>query len=127
MVETDHAAAFVEDDVIIAGLVASSKQPQAFVISEETFSLPRPYSIMLRRGDAKFKVLADRVTANLIQSAASRELYERWFTRPIPPLGQNLNLPMSPASARAFENPSDNPDASHYLINQQSAGPATAR
>jgi glutamate/aspartate transport system substrate-binding protein len=33
MVETDHAAAFVEDDVILAGLVTSSKQPEAFVIS----------------------------------------------------------------------------------------------
>jgi glutamate/aspartate transport system substrate-binding protein len=127
MVETDHAAAFVEDDVIVAGLAASSKQPDAFVISEETFSLPRPYSIMLRRGDEQFKAFVDRVTANLYRSAAGKELYERWFTQPIPPLGLNLNLPMSASLARAFQNPSDTPDPSHYVVSNEPLASVIAR
>jgi glutamate/aspartate transport system substrate-binding protein len=32
MVETGRAAAFVMDDVIIAGLVASSKDPDAYAL-----------------------------------------------------------------------------------------------
>ena len=38
MVETDRAVAFVMDDIIIAGLVASSKQPGNYKISDDAFS-----------------------------------------------------------------------------------------
>jgi glutamate/aspartate transport system substrate-binding protein len=38
-------------------------------------------------------------------------LYAKWFAQPIPPEGANLNIPMSPAMKRAFEKPTDSPDA----------------
>ncbi len=114
LVETDRAAAFVMDDVLLASLVASSKDPGAYTISTDAFSMPEPYSIMLRRDDAPFKALVDRTTAELYRSPEGLALYNRWFTQPIPPRNLNLNLPMAPVLSRAFQAPSDNPDPTHY-------------
>lgn len=114
LVETDRAAAFVMDDVLLASLVASAKQPGAYIISTDAFSMPEPYSIMLRRDDAPFKALVDRTTAELYRSPEGMALYNRWFTQPIPPRNLNLNLPMAPVLGRAFQAPSDNADPAHY-------------
>ena len=51
MVETDRAAAFVMDDILLASLVAGSKSPGDYVISKDAFSKPEPYGIMLRKDD----------------------------------------------------------------------------
>src|SRR5918994_3296797 len=59
MVETDRAAAFVMDDILLASLVAGSKDPSAYAISSDAFSQPEPYAIMLRRDDPAFKKVVD--------------------------------------------------------------------
>ena len=114
LVETGRAAAFVMDDVLLASLVAASKDPAAYRISADAFSQPEPYAIMLRKDDPQFKQLVDGTTAALFRSPEGKALYDRWFTQPIPPRGLNLNLPMSPELARAFQAPSDSPDPAHY-------------
>jgi glutamate/aspartate transport system substrate-binding protein len=114
MVETGRAVAFVQDDVILAGLIAISKDPKAYVISEDAFSKPEPYGIMLRKDDVAFKRVADAATAALYRSPEGAALYAKWFTQAIPPKGVNLNLPMSPGIKRAFENPTDSPDPASY-------------
>ena len=114
LMETGRAAAFVMDDVLLASLVASSKEPSAYRISDDAFSQPEPYAIMLRKDDPQFKALVDATTAALFRSPDGTALYNRWFTQPIPPRNLNLNLPMAPGLARAFQNPSDNPDPAHY-------------
>jgi glutamate/aspartate transport system substrate-binding protein len=114
MVETGRAVAFVQDDIVLAGLIAISRDPKAYVISEDAFSKPEPYGIMLRKDDVAFKAVADAATARLYQSPDLAALYDKWFTQPIPPKGVNLNIPMSPAVKRAFETPTDSPDPSTY-------------
>ena len=114
LVETGRAAAFVMDDVLLASLVASSKEPGGYSISKDAFSAPEPYAIMLRRDDAPFKAVVDRATAALYSSPEHATLYAKWFTSPIPPRGLNLNLPMAPVLQRAFQSPSDNADPAHY-------------
>jgi glutamate/aspartate transport system substrate-binding protein len=114
LVETGRAAAFVMDDVLLASLVAASKDPAAYRISTDAFSQPEPYAIMLRKDDPQFKQLVDSTTAALFRSPDGKALYDRWFTQPIPPRWLNLNLPMSPELARAFQAPSDSPDPAHY-------------
>src|SRR5438034_6556143 len=47
-VETDRAAAFVMDDILLFSLVATSKSPPDYVISADALSV-EPYGIMLRR------------------------------------------------------------------------------
>ena len=72
MVETDRAVAFVQDDIVLAGLIANAKDPKAYVISEDGFSKPEPYGIMLRKDDTAFKAVADGATASLYQSPSLR-------------------------------------------------------
>ena len=114
LVETGRAVAFVMDDVLLASLAAAAKEPGAYAISDDAFSQPEPYAIMLRRDDAPFKAVVDQATAKLFKSPEGAALYAKWFTSPIPPRNLNLNLPMAPVLAKAFANPSDSPDPAHY-------------
>src|SRR3954451_2766984 len=114
MVETDRAVAFVMDDILLASLVAGSKDPSAYVIPEAAFSLPEPYSIMLRREDPAFKKLVDQAVGDFYKSAEGKANYDKWFTKPILPKNLNLNVPMSAALKKAYDKPTDSPDPAMY-------------
>ncbi|MCX4194663.1 NADH-quinone oxidoreductase subunit NuoE [Methylobacterium organophilum] len=114
MVETGRAAAFVMDDVQLSVIAAQSKEPAAYVVSEETLSDPEPYGIMLRKDDPAFKAVVDRATADLYRSPEITALYDRWFLRPVPPRGLNYNVPLSSALRWAFAHPTDNSDPAFY-------------
>jgi glutamate/aspartate transport system substrate-binding protein len=114
LVETDRADAYVMDDILLAGLVASSKTPSAYAISADEFSTPEPYGIMLRRDDPAFKEVVDRATAKLFTSPEMATIYAKWFQSPIPPKGLNLNFPMPETLQKAFAHPSDSGDPSTY-------------
>ena len=114
MVENGRAAAYVMDDVLLASLIASSKEPGAYRISSDTLSRPEPYGIMVRKDDPAFKRVADAATAKLYTSPAGKALYDKWFTKPIPPRGINLNFPMDAAMSKAMAHPSDSPDPAMY-------------
>lgn len=114
MVETDRAVAFAMDDILLASLVAGAKDPSAYVISDDAFSLPEPYGIMLRKDDAPFKAVVDRATAALYKSAEGQAIYDKWFLKPIPPKGLNLNVPIGGALKKEFSAPSDSPDPAAY-------------
>jgi glutamate/aspartate transport system substrate-binding protein len=117
MVETDRAAAFVMDDILLASLVAGSKDPSAYVISSDAFSKPEPYGIMLRKDDPAFKKVVDAATASLYTSGEGQKLYDKWFTQKIPPKGLNLNTPIGPELKHEFAKPSDSPDPASYSVN----------
>jgi glutamate/aspartate transport system substrate-binding protein len=114
MVETDRAVAFVMDDILLASLVAGSKEPSAYVISTDAFSKPEPYGIMLRKDDPAFKKVVDAATAALYTSGEGQKLYDKWFTQKIPPKGLNLNAPISAELKHEFAKPSDSPDPDSY-------------
>jgi glutamate/aspartate transport system substrate-binding protein len=114
MVETDRAVAFVMDDILLASLVASSKDPKAYLISEDAFSLPEPYGIMLRKDDPAFKKVVDGATAGLYKSSEGKAIYDKWFTKPIPPRGLNLNVPLTAQMKKIFDKPIDSPDPAAY-------------
>ena len=114
LVELDRADAFVMDDILLASLVATSKEPGLYQLSEEAFSLPEPYGIMLRKDDPQFKALADKTTSAFYKSAEGKALYLKWFTGPIPPKGLNLNVPLNPMLAKMLAQPTDSPDPAAY-------------
>jgi glutamate/aspartate transport system substrate-binding protein len=111
MVETDRASAFVMDDILLASLVAGSKDPSIYTISTDAFSKPEPYGIMLRKDDPAFKKVVDAATAE------GQKLYDKWFTQKIPPKGLNLNTPIGPELKHEFAKPSDSPDPASYSVN----------
>lgn len=113
MVETGRAAAFAMDDILLAGLVATSKNPGDFEISEEALSV-EPYGIMVRKDDPKFKALADKVIKDLMASGEINKIYEKWFMRPIPPKNITMNVPMSSNLKKVIAKPTDSPDPAAY-------------
>jgi glutamate/aspartate transport system substrate-binding protein len=114
MVETDRAVAFVMDDILLASLVAGSKEPDAYIVSKDAFSKPEPYGIMLRKDDPAFKKVVDAATTAVYTSGEAQKLYDKWFLQKIPPKGLNLNTPISPELKAEFAKPSDSPDPDSY-------------
>jgi len=106
LLDTGRAAAFVMDDVLLAGLIANAKRPADFTIVGDALSV-EPYGIMLRRDDAPFKKLVDDTLIGLMKSGEIEKIYSKWFLAPIPPKGINLNLPLSPQLGEAIKNPND--------------------
>ncbi|MGE5093578.1 MAG: transporter substrate-binding domain-containing protein [Betaproteobacteria bacterium] len=113
MVETGRAVAFVMDDILLYSLAASSRNPKDFEISKDALSV-EPYGIMLRRDDPSFKKIVDASTANLYKSGKINAIYDKWFLKTIPPKNINLNVPMSDALKKVFQNPTDSPDPAAY-------------
>jgi len=112
MLETDRAVAFVMDDNLLAGLIASAKSPADYAIVGEALSV-EPIAIMLRRDDPGFKKLVDDTVAGLMKSGELEKLYARWFMSPIPPKGVSLNFPMSEQLKALIRSPSDAPAESY--------------
>jgi len=113
MVETGRAVAFVMDDILLASLIANSRNPGDFELSKEFLSL-EPYGIMLRKDDPTFQKICDDATADLYKSGRINAIYEKWFQKPIPPKGVNLNVPQSEQLKKIFANPTHTGDPKAY-------------
>jgi glutamate/aspartate transport system substrate-binding protein len=114
MVETGRAVGFAMDDILLYSLVASSRNPSEYVISDFALSLPEPYGIMLRRDDPAFKKIVDNAMTQVYKSGEIAKIYDKWFLRPIPPKGINLNVPMSPLFKNVMSRPTDSGDPTAY-------------
>ncbi|CUA95747.1 transporter substrate-binding domain-containing protein [Thiomonas bhubaneswarensis] len=101
-----RAAAFVMDDILLAGQIANSKDPAAYKILPGSLR-QEPYSMMLRKDDPQFKALVDKTIDGVMKSGEINKIYAKWFTSPIPPKGINLNFPETPAIKEAFAHPND--------------------
>ena len=106
LVADDRAAAFVMDDILLAGQIANSRSPSEYRIIPESLR-QEPYSMMLRKDDPQFKALVDKTIGGVMTSGEIDRIYAKWFTSPIPPKGINLNFPMTPAIREAFKSPND--------------------
>jgi glutamate/aspartate transport system substrate-binding protein len=106
MVDSGRAAAFVMDDVLLAGLIANAKNPKDFMIVGESLRT-EPYGIMIRKDDPQFKTLVDNTLTGLMKSGEINKIYDKWFMNPVPPRGININLPMSKELKDALANPND--------------------
>jgi glutamate/aspartate transport system substrate-binding protein len=106
MLRTGRAAAWFEDDILIAGLVANAPAPKTLKLLPNTYAVSY-YGLMLMKDDAEFKGLVDCVIEAMMASGEFTKLYDKWFTSPIPPNDQNLSLPMSDAMKARVTSPSD--------------------
>jgi glutamate/aspartate transport system substrate-binding protein len=113
MVETGRAVAFVMDDIILAGLVAQSRTPGDYEISAVALSV-EPYGIMLRKDDKAFKAVVDKAMTDIYKSGQINAIYSKWFEKPVPPKGVNMNLPMTPAFKKVVANPTSSGDPKVY-------------
>jgi len=113
MVETGRAVAFVMDDILLYSLAAQSRSPKDYAISAGALSV-EPYGIMIRKDDEAFKKVVDKATADLYSSGAIKQIYDKWFLKPVPPKGINLNVPMSDALKKVFAKPTSSGDPNDY-------------
>ena len=113
MVETGRAVAFAMDDILLYSLVAGSRSPADFTITNEALSV-EPYGIMIRRDDPAFKKVADGAIQGLFKSGEINKIYAKWFQSAIPPKNINLNLPMTEALKKVVAKPTDSGDPAAY-------------
>jgi glutamate/aspartate transport system substrate-binding protein len=113
MVETGRAVAFVMDDILLYSLAAQSSKPKDYAISNEALSV-EPYGIMLRKGDDAFKKVADAEMTRIMKSGEINAIYGKWFLKPVPPKGINLNVPMSAQFKKVIANPTSSGDPNDY-------------
>jgi len=104
--ESGQVDAFMLDDALLYGERAKAARPDDWVITGTPMS-SEVYGCMLRRDDPAFKALVDRTLGQLLRSGEAQRIHARWFMKPIPPKGVNLNWPPSPALLELYRQPSD--------------------
>ncbi|MGB6242359.1 MAG: amino acid ABC transporter substrate-binding protein [Castellaniella sp.] len=112
-VASGRATAFFMDDILLAGLVASSQNAGDWMISEKAYTT-EPYGMIEPKGDEKFKTAVDNAVKAMMKNGEIDKLYAKWFTSAIPPKNINLNWPMTPELKKVIANPTDSPDPADY-------------
>lgn len=114
MVDSGRAAAFFMDDILLYGLVASSKAPANWMVSSKAYTV-EPYGIIEPKDDPAFKKVVDKAVTDLMKSGELVKIYAKWFNAPVPPRGVNLNVPLSDPLKKAIANPTDSGEGKDYL------------
>jgi glutamate/aspartate transport system substrate-binding protein len=70
--------AFSSDQVVLVGIVSKASDPRDFVIDSNVFSF-EPFALAVRRNDADFRLVADRVISDLYRSKKIIEIYDKWI------------------------------------------------
>ncbi|HEX7385806.1 MAG TPA: amino acid ABC transporter substrate-binding protein [Castellaniella sp.] len=112
-VANGRASAFFMDDILLAGLVANSRDPQDWMISKKAYTV-EPYGIIEPKGDVPFKTAVDKAVTAMMKDGQLEKMYTKWFMSPIPPKNVNLNWPMSSELKKVVANPTDSPDPKAY-------------
>ena len=108
LLESGRADAFVMDGSILAGNIASSKNPADFKIAGEVLSV-EPIAIMVRKDDAALKKIGDDTIKAMIKSGELAKLWDKWFLQPIPPKNTRVGLAVSDSTKAAWATPNDKP------------------
>ena len=108
LLESGRADAFVMDGSILAGNIATAKNPADFKIVGEVLSV-EPIAIMIRKDDPAFKKLGDDTVKGLMKSGEIAKLWDKWFIQPIPPKNTKVGYAASESTKAAWNAPNDKP------------------
>ncbi|KQP03197.1 transporter substrate-binding domain-containing protein [Pseudorhodoferax sp. Leaf265] len=108
MLEGGRVDAFMMDDALLYGERAKAHEPERWVVVGSPMS-SEVYGCMMRSGDRELKRIVDAALTQLMQSGEAMRIYAKWFERPIPPRGLNLNWPASPDLVELYRAPNDQP------------------
>jgi len=108
LLDSGRADAFVMDGSILAGNIASAKNPADFKIVGEVLSV-EPIAIMIRKDDAALKKIGDDTIKEMIKTGEMAKIYDKWFMQPIPPKNTKVGLPPSDSVKAAWATPNDKP------------------
>lgn len=98
MLTDGKIAMYANDDILDAGLVATSKDPSLYKILPERFSV-EPYGIMTNKNATELHDIIDHKIISMMKMMDSepgsfKNLYNKWFMQPIPPYNRSLNWKM---------------------------------
>ena len=108
LLESGRADAFVMDGSILAGNIATAKNPADFRIVGEVLSV-EPIAIMIRKDDAAFKKLGEDTIKDMIKAGDMAKLWDKWFLQPIAPKNTRVGLALSDSTKAAWASPNDKP------------------
>lgn len=106
MLQNGRAAAFMMDDILLAGEKSKAADPNKWTIVG-TAPIQEIYGCMMRKGDSEFKQVVDDAIKATYASGEINTLYKKWFETAIPPKNVNLNFPMSDALKGLIATPHD--------------------
>ncbi|MCC6469027.1 MAG: amino acid ABC transporter substrate-binding protein [Alphaproteobacteria bacterium] len=92
--ETGRSDAHVTDEVVALGLIAKSKEPDKYATVGRLLSFD-PYSIVVRRDDSAFRLVGNRVLADLFRSGEIDTIYKKWMS--------TINMPMTEQMKMVFQ------------------------
>ena len=70
--------AYSSDQVVLIGIASQEQDPMNFVVKSTVFSF-EPFALAVRRNDADFRLVADRVISDLSRSKKILEIYDKWI------------------------------------------------
>lgn len=106
MLQSGRAAAFMEDDILLAAKKAEASNPNQYTFLPDSYNT-LIYGLMVPKNDPEFKALVDKALSNLMASGQFAQIYSKWFEKPIPPNNTNLNFPISTDLKDRIAHPSD--------------------
>jgi glutamate/aspartate transport system substrate-binding protein len=101
LLDTGRADAAIHEPILLAPFVTASSDPKSFVYLEDWTSGAEPSSIMIAKGDEKFREMANAVLKDMMQNGTFEKIYNDWF------MVDPYNLPMSKALRDQLANPND--------------------
>jgi glutamate/aspartate transport system substrate-binding protein len=88
LVEKGKVDAFAQDDILLYGLIGSSKLKERLVVTGRFMSV-EPYAFMLPKDDTAFKDIVDKTMLSLMSSGELLLVYKKWFDT------DQLRIPMN--------------------------------
>ncbi len=70
--------AFSSDQIVLIGIALKQPDGMNFQVKSEVFSF-EPFALAVRRNDADFRLVADRVIAELCRTGEINTIYDRWI------------------------------------------------
>ena len=79
--------AFAADQVVLIGQALTAAKPDNFAILPNVFTY-EPFTLAVRRNDADFRLVADRVISRLYRTKQIVKTYDKWFGKFSPQMPQ---------------------------------------
>lgn len=108
VLQAGQADAYMMDDVLLYATIPQAWRPDDWIVTGKPQSF-EAYGCILRKDDPTFKNVVDREIARLMKSGEAEAIFRKWLQTPIPPNGDNLNVPLSEAMLDLYKNPNDKP------------------
>lgn len=106
VLESGRVAAYMMDDVLLAGVRSLTTHPSDWVIVGTPQSR-EAYAFMMRNGDPAFRQLVNDTMSALMKSGEMAALYRKWFDEPVPPHGVTIDFPMTAQLRALYAAPDD--------------------